>query len=101
METLLRYKGAFPLGGTASGTAAVFSPITAAQIARLYFPFYRLHLAATGAGRFSGAAVPAAARSGRAGANSLNFAILIAIPAILTALSHLLLNILAHQGDSQ
>ena len=37
----------------------------------------------------------------RAGANSLNFAILIAIPAILTALSHLLLNILAHQGDSQ
>ena len=38
---------------------------------------------------------------GRAGANSLNFAILIAIPAILTALSHLLLNILAHQGDSQ
>ena len=39
--------------------------------------------------------------AGRAGANSLNFAILIAIPAILTALSHLLLNILAHQGDSQ
>ena len=39
--------------------------------------------------------------TGRAGANSLNFAILIAIPAILTALSHLLLNILAHQGDSQ
>ena len=40
-------------------------------------------------------------QSRRAGANSLNFAILIAIPAILTALSHLLLNILAHQGDSQ
>ena len=57
-------KGAFPLGGTASGTAAVFSRITAAQIARLYFSFCRFHLAATGAGRFSKSAVPAAARSG-------------------------------------
>ena len=58
------FKGAFPLGGTASGTAAVFSLITAAQIAPLYFSFCRFHLAATGAGRVSRAAVPAAGRSG-------------------------------------